>query len=247
VIPVLQVSDGYLVKTARFSKRRYVGDPVNAVKIFNDKQADELMICDIEATRRSTGPDFRFLESIASEALMPVGYGGGIRSVPDAKRILELGIEKIIVNTIMRADPAVVGEISRAVGSQSVIASVDARRDRDGTYNACIRGGRIPAGSKAADFAREAVALGAGELLVTSIDQDGTGSGYEIELIRRVAKAVSVPVVAFGGASTDADFSEALRAGASAVAAGSRFVFYGKYRAVLITYPDAKTIRSLNN
>ena len=238
VIPVLQISDGYLVKTVKFSKLRYVGDPINAVKIFNDKQADELMICDIDATRDSVSPNFKLLESIASEAFMPLGYGGGVRSVLDAKRILELGIEKVILNTVLRTDPAEVGEISRAVGSQSVIASVDARRDRDGTYQTFIRGGRTPARAEAADFARAAIALGAGELLVTSIDRDGMGSGYEVELIRHVAKAVSVPVVALGGAATDADFPQALQAGASAVAAGSKFVFYGKYRAVLITYSN---------
>jgi imidazole glycerol-phosphate synthase subunit HisF len=236
VIPVLQVSDGYLVKTVKFSKPRYVGDPINAVKIFNDKQADELIICDIDATGGPVSPDFKLLESIASEAFMPVGYGGGVCSVLDAKRILELGIEKVIVNTILRTDPEKVREISRAVGSQSVVASVDARSRRDGTYHTFIRGGRTPARTEAADFARQAVALGAGELLVTSIDRDGTGTGYEVELIRHVAKAVSVPVVALGGAATDKDFSQALQAGASAVAAGSRFVFYGKYRAVLITY-----------
>jgi imidazole glycerol-phosphate synthase subunit HisF len=238
VIPVLQMSDGYLVKTVKFSKPRYIGDPINAVKIFNDKQADELMICDIDATRGSVAPNFKLLESIASEAFMPIGYGGGVRSVLDAKRILELGIEKVIVNTVLRTDPAEVAEISRAVGSQSVIASIDARRDRDGTYRTFIRGGRTRTRAKATDFAREAVALGAGELLVTSIDRDGTGSGYEVELIRHVANVVSVPVVALGGAATDADFREALQAGASAVSAGSRFVFYGKYRAVLITYSN---------
>lgn len=241
VIPILQISDGYLVKTVKFSKPRYVGDPINAVKIFNDKQADELMICDIDAARGSVGPNFRLMESIASEAFMPVGYGGGVRSVRDAKRILELGIEKVILNTVLRTDPTEVSEISRAVGSQSVIASVDARRDRDGTYHTFIRGGRTPVRAEAADFAREAVALGAGELLVTSIDRDGTGSGYEVELIRHVAKAVSVPVVALGGAATNADFSKALQAGSSAVAAGSKFVFYGKYRAVLITYSNPLT------
>ena len=247
VIPVLQISDGYLVKTRNFSNPRYVGDPINAVKIFNDKQADELMICDIEATRRSGRPDFKLLESIASEAFMPVGYGGGVRSLSDARRVFELGIEKIIINTVLRTDPAVVSEIAGVAGSQSVVASVDARKGRDGTYNAFVNGGRVSAGSKAADFAHEAVALGAGELLVTSIDRDGTGSGYAIELVNCIATEVSVPIVSLGGAATNADFSEALRAGTSAVAAGSRFVFYGKYRAVLITYPDPLAIKLLDS
>jgi imidazole glycerol-phosphate synthase subunit HisF len=247
VIPVLQISDGYLVKTTKFAKPRYVGDPINALKIFNDKQVDEVIVCDIDATRRSSVPDFRFLESIASEAFMPVGYGGGVRTASDAKRILELGMEKVIINSALQTDSAAVSEIASTVGTQSVVASIDAKRSFLGKYSAYIQNARTPLGIDAATFAREAVALGAGEIIVTSIDREGTGSGYDTELIRQVAMAVSVPVVALGGASTDSDFAQALEAGASAVAAGSRFVFYGKHRAVLITYLTPSAIQSFMN
>jgi imidazole glycerol-phosphate synthase subunit HisF len=245
VIPLLQISDGYLVKTTRFTSPRYVGDPINAVKIFNDKQVDELIICDIDAARRSSAPDYGLLESIASEAFMPVGYGGGIHRVSDAKRILEIGMEKVILNSALRRHPVAVSEIASAVGSQSVVASIDVRKRWRGNYDACIESGQTSLGLDAAKFAQEAVSLGAGEVIVTSIDRDGTRSGYDAALIRRVAHAVPVPVIAFGGAATDADFAEALSAGASAVAAGSRFVFHGKHQAVLITYPPPEVIRSL--
>jgi imidazole glycerol-phosphate synthase subunit HisF len=245
VIPVLQVSDRYLVKTTKFTKPRYVGDPINAVKIFNDKQVDELIVCDIDATRRSSAPDYHLLESIASEAFMPVGYGGGIRRVSDAKRVLEIGIEKVILNSTLRTDPAAVGEMASMLGSQSVVASIDARKNRRGCYEAYIESGQTSLCLDAAKFAKQAVGLGAGEVIVTSIDRDGTGVGYDLELIRSVAYSVSVPVVALGGAATDSDFAEALGAGASAVAAGSRFVFHGKHHAVLITYAAPEVIQSL--
>jgi cyclase len=245
VIPVLQISDGYLVKTTNFAKPRYVGDPINAVKIFNEKQVDELIICDIDASRQSSDPDFRLLEAIASEAFMPVGYGGGVCRASDAKRVLELGMEKVVINSAFGTDPEAVSEIASAVGSQSVVASIDAKRGKSGKYTAFIQSARTSLGVDAAAFAREAVALGAGEIIVMSIDREGTGSGFDTELIRQVATAVSVPVVALGGASTDADFAEALHAGASAVAAGSRFVFYGKHQAVLITYLSPSVIQSL--
>jgi imidazole glycerol-phosphate synthase subunit HisF len=246
VIPVLQISDGYLVKTTRFAKPRYVGDPINAVKIFNDKQVDELIICDIDASRGSSDLDFKFLESIASEAFMPVGYGGGIHSAADARRILEIGVEKIVMNSVLSTDPAVVAEIVASVGSQSVVASIDVKKNLRGRYIAFIQSARTSLGVDPVAFARDAVALGAGEIIVTSIDREGTGSGYDVELIRQVAVSVSVPVVALGGAATDADFVNALGAGASAVAAGSRFVFHGKHQAVLITYPAPSVIRSLS-
>jgi imidazole glycerol-phosphate synthase subunit HisF len=245
VIPVLQISDGYLVKTTKFSRPRYVGDPINAVKIFNDKQVDELIICDIEATRRSASPDYDLLESIASEAFMPVGYGGGIRHVADAKRILEMGMEKVILNSVLRRDPGSVIEIASAVGSQSVVASIDVRKSRRGHYDACIESGRTSLRVGAERFAQEALSLGVGEIIVSSIDRDNTGFGYDTALIHRIARTVPVPVIALGGAATDADFAEALKAGASAVAAGGRFVFHGRHRAVLITYPSPEIICSL--
>jgi cyclase len=245
VIPVLQLSDGYLVKTTKFAKPRYVGDPINAVKIFNDKEVDELMLVGIDVTRRNASPDFDLLESVASEAFMPVSYGGGLRTLDDALRVLEIGIEKVVLNTALRTHPDAVSEMVRVAGSQSVVASVDARRSLFGGLNTFIRSGNTQVGISPASMARQAQALGVGEVVVSSIDREGSRSGYDVELIREVAEAVTVPVVALGGAGTPGDFERALDAGASAVAAGSMFVFHGKHQAVLITYPSPEQVLSL--
>jgi imidazole glycerol-phosphate synthase subunit HisF len=245
VIPVLQLGDGYLVKTTRFDNPRYVGDPINAVKILNDKQVDELIICDVGASKSGSQPDLRLLSEIASEAFMPVGYGGNVRSASMARRIVDLGIEKIIVASALTDDPVAVGEMASALGTQSILASVDSRRSVVRRLSVYVGSGRRPTHLSPVEFARDAIALGAGEVLVTSIDREGTGNGYDLELITLVAGSLGVPVIALGGAATDDDFRAALDAGASAVAAGARFVFHGKRRAVLITYPDPRAIAAL--
>ena len=246
VIPVLQLSGGFLVKTTRFGQPMYVGDPINAVKIFNDKGADELILCDIDATAGRSPIDYGLLEDIASEAFMPVGYGGAVADADIARRVIGLGMEKVVVNTLFDRDPDRVDAIAAAIGSQSVVASVDVQRGLLGRRSARVAGGTAEAAQRdPVEFAKAAVAHGAGEVLVHSVDRDGAMSGYDLDAVRAIAEAVPVPVVALGGAGTDADFSEALRAGASAVAAGSRFIFHGKRRAVLITYPDQGVIRTL--
>jgi cyclase len=245
LIPVLSIRDGYLVKTTKFGRSEYIGDPINAVKIFNDKHVDELIICDIDASRTRAEPDYELLESIASEAFMPVGYGGGLTSVDAAVRVLGLGLEKVILGTVLKSDPSFVSELASAVGSQSIVASVDVRRSLLGKYSVHVLSGKEPTGMDPAVWSARAVAAGVGEIIVSSIDRDGTQSGYDLDLVSRVAGAVDVPVVALGGARGLADFREALGAGASAVAAGSLFVHHGKRRAVLITYPDAEEIARL--
>lgn len=241
---MLQLDGGYLVKTTKFSKPTYVGDPINAVKIFNDKTVDELVITDIGATRGSA-IDFRLLADIASEAFMPLGYGGGLRTVEDAVQILGLGYEKVIVNSAAGSGPGLISRLADAVGSQSVVVSVDAKRTLRHRHVAYVDGGRRSTGFTVAEWAQRAVAAGAGEVLVHSIDRDGTGSGFDEELIRDVAEAVDVPVIALGGANSMADFAQALAVGASAVAAGNFFVFQGKYRAVLLSYPSASQLQEL--
>lgn len=245
VIPVLLVSDGYLVKPHRFGKERYIGDPINAVKIFNEKQVDELVICDIDASPQGTGVNFALIEDIASEAFMPVAYGGGVASVDDAKRIVSIGIEKVVLNSVVDRAPHVVTEISDALGGSSTVVSIDARKRMTGGYDAYSLRGTIKSGLTPVDAARRAENLGAGEIILQSIDRESTFSGYDAKLIAAVVGEVSVPVIALGGASGMPDFVEALGAGAAAVAAGSMFVLNGKHRAVLITYPTPAEVQSL--
>lgn len=237
-IPCLLLKDGGLVKTRRFAEPRYVGDPINAVRIFNDKGADELVFLDISATGRGTGPDFALLADIASEAFMPFSYGGGITSVDHVRRLYALGVEKVIINTAVADRPELLREAIALGGSSGVVASMDVKRNWRGRYGVWVDGGRRDTGRDPVEYARELERLGAGELLLNSIDRDGVMEGYDLELIRRVSGAIGIPVVAAGGAGQLADFREAVKSGAAAVAAGSMFVFHGKHRAVLITYPE---------
>jgi len=245
VIPVLLVSDGYLVKPVKFRGDKYIGDPINAVRIFNEKQVDELVICDIDATTKGSGVNYTLLEEIASEAFMPVGYGGGVTDAEQARRITGIGIEKVILNTVAFDRPEAVREISSALGSSSTVVSVDAKRRFTGGWDAYVARGSRKTGLSPSEAAARAQQLGAGEVLVSSIDRESTFEGYDTRLISSVAEAVSVPVIALGGASAFADFAPALDAGASAVAAGSMFVLNGKHRAVLISYPSPADVRSL--
>lgn len=245
VIPVLLVSDGYLVKPTRFGKPVYIGDPINAVKIFNDKEVDELIVCDIDATRTGSGINYGLIEDIASEAFMPVGYGGGVDSAEAAERIVSFGIEKVVLGSVIHSRPETVTDIAESIGSQSTVVSVDARKKLGGRYETLVTNGTVKTGLDPVSLARRAAQLGAGEVVLSSIDREGTFSGYDLGLVRSVAEAIDVPLVALGGAAELGDFRQALDAGASAVAAGSMFVLNGKHRAVLITYPRPAEIQSL--
>lgn len=245
VIPCLLLCGGGLVKTVKFGKQRYIGDPINAVRVLNDKEVDELMFLDIDATRSGAGPNFELLADIASEAFMPFGYGGGITNLSQVKHLFRLGIEKVVINTAAVRTPSLVTEIASFAGSSSVVVSMDVRRNFLGKYSVCIDNGREALRSDPITHALDMEKHGAGEILVNSIDRDGTYAGYDLELIQRVSAAVSVPVISSGGASCLQDFRDAVRSGASAVAAGSLFVFHGKHRAVLITYPDYGTLLQL--
>lgn len=245
VIPVLLVSDGYLVKPVKFAGSRYIGDPINAVRIFNEKQVDELMVCDIDASVKGTGVNYSLIEDIASEAFMPVGYGGGVSTAAEAERIVSIGIEKVILNTIVNYSPEIVTEISGTLGASSTVVSVDVRKKLSGGYGVYVARGTRKTSLNPVETALRAVRLGAGEVLLSSIDREGSFSGYDLKLIESVAEAVDVPVIALGGASSVDDFRVALGAGASAVAAGSMFVLNGKHRAVLITYPSPNEMQGL--
>lgn len=245
VIPVLLVSDGYLVKPVKFRGEKYVGDPINAVRIFNEKQVDELVICDIDASSKHSGVNYGLIEEIASEAFMPVGYGGGVTSADEARRITGIGLEKVIVNTAAVEHPETITEISNALGASSTVVSVDARKKLTGGWDTYVRRGSKKVGVEPSDLARRAQQLGAGEIVISSVDREGTFSGYDLKLVESVAAAVTVPVVALGGAGSFDDFAPAIAAGASGVAAGSMFVLNGKHRAVLLSYPTPAQVRSL--
>ena len=238
IIPCLLLRGSGLVKTTRFKDPKYVGDPINAIKIFNDKEVDELMLLDITASKENRGPAFSVIEEVASECFMPLAYGGGIRSVEEARRILKLGVEKVVFNTIAWKEPAVLRAASREFGAQAVVASIDVRRKLFGRYEVYVDGGTRAMGVDPVEYAQRLEDTGVGEIFLTSIDRDGTMMGYELELIAKVTEAVGVPVIAAGGAGSVHDFGVAVReGGADAVAAGAMFVFHGPHRAVLITYP----------
>jgi cyclase len=248
VIPCLLLSNGGLVKTRKFKNPVYVGDPINAIRIFNDKEVDELVLLDIKASLEKRGPNFDLLSEIASECFMPFAYGGGITSIDQIRTLLRLGIEKVILNTALNQDPAFVREAVATFGSQAITASIDVRRKFFGKQEVMTLAGSQATGLDPVVAACNAEKLGVGEILLTSIDAEGSMSGYDVDLLAKVSQSVSVPVIASGGAGKLEDFRSAVREGhASAVSAGSMFVFYGPHRAVLITYPQYRTLCELFN
>ena len=239
VIPVLLVRRGGLVKTCRFGEARYVGDVLNAVKIFNDLRADEIIVLDIDATREKRAISPRLVKDIGNEANMPLAVGGGIRSLPQIRELLAMGTEKVVIGTKAIEDVEFVREASRHFGSSTIVACIDVRRSLLGAPRVCSRGMSLRLHDAPVALARRLEASGVGEIIVQSIDRDGTLSGYDLELIRSVSDAVSVPVVALGGAGSVHHLSKAYVEGhASAVAAGSLFVFHGRRQGVLINYPE---------
>lgn len=245
VVPVLLLRDGLLVKTRAFRRPVYVGDPINAVRIFNDKEVDELVVLDMDPPRTGAAPRFSLLEEIAGEAFMPVAYGGGVASVDTAQRLVGLGMEKIVV-TSAALETGLVRRLTEVLGSQAVIGGVD-YRERRGRRVAYTDGGRKRTRRSATEQCETLVEQGVGELLLQAIDRDGSMGGMDHEFVSSVAGAVPVPITAVGGAGSVADLAAALRAGASAVGAGSMLVFHGKHRAVLITYPDRRLIAEVLN
>lgn len=245
VIPSLLLTDGGLYKTVRFAKPSYVGDPVNAIRIFNEKEVDELMVLDISASKHGKGPDFVMIEQIAGECFMPLCYGGGVRSVEDARRLFALGVEKVCLQTAALEDLAIVTEIAGRFGSQSVMVSCDVRRGWLGAWKMVASSTGRDCRAEWSRFIASAAEAGAGEILLTAVDRDGTMSGMDLDLIREGASKVSVPLVAAGGAGSLADIQAAADAGASAVGVGAFFVYHGPRRAVLITYPRQSELRLL--
>jgi cyclase len=244
VIPALLLKGQGLVKTVKFNEPKYLGDPINIVRIFNDKEVDELVLLDITATPENRGPQFDLLKNIAGEAFIPLAYGGGIRSMDDVRKLLSIGIEKLIMNTSAVETPSLVREVADHAGSQAAVVSMDVKKGLLGKYEVFTHCGQKKTGLDPVKHAIEMEKMGAGEIIINSIDRDGTMQGYDLDLVRKVADSVRVPVVACGGAGNLSHVSEVIKQGhASAAAAGSIFVFQGPLRGVLISYPTPKELR----
>jgi cyclase len=235
--------DRGLVKTVKFGNPRYLGDPMNAVKIFNNKGVDELCILDIHASKDKRGPDFEYLKDIAGEAFMPMSYGGGISDIKEIEKLFYIGYEKVILNTSFVKCPSLVEEAVKLAGSQSIVVSIDVKKEHFGKRYCYIQDGSVKIKESPVTQAKKAEALGAGEILLTSMTFDGTMQGYDLELVKQITDAVRIPVIACGGAKDTADLKKVLEeGGAHAAAAGSLFVYYGRQKAVLITAPEEEEL-----
>ena len=240
IIPCLSINTQHdLIKTVNFKNPRYLGDPINAVKIFNEKGVDELCILDIAASQENRGPMFDYLKDIASEAFMPLSYGGGITDLNQIKHIFQLGYEKVIINTAFYTTPDLITQAANHAGSQSIVVSIDVKNEFLGKRSCYMCDGTKKIKMTPMEAAQKAEMLGAGEILLNSINNDGTMQGYDIDLIKSIGNAVHIPVIACGGAKNIDDLAKALHIGnAHAVSAGSLFVYYGDEKAVLITVPS---------
>ena len=242
IIPCILVKNGALVKTKGFDCPKYVGDPLNTVKIFNEKTVDELIVADISATVSSKEPDFSMIQSLAAQCRMPLCYGGGITGIEHVERIISLGVEKIALGNAAYQTPDLISEAAKRLGSQSVVAVLDVKKSASGDgYDVYTHNGKKNTGRNATSLAKEFQSMGAGELLINSIENDGAMTGYDFDLIREIHDAVSLPITALGGAASMSDCLELFKKfGVIGAAAGSMFVFKGKFKAVLIQYPTVE-------
>lgn len=246
IIPCLLVKNKGLVKTIKFSDPTYIGDPINAVRIFNEKEVDELMVMDIDATAYKHEPDYKMIELLASECRMPLCYGGGIKTLEQAQTIFSLGVEKIAISSLAVEQPELVTKIAERVGSQSVVVVMDVKKNLLGGYEIHTQNGKSSTGKNPVEFAALMEKLGAGEIVLNSIDQDGVMKGYDIDLISKVRESISLPMTVLGGAGSLDDISLLInKFGIIGASAGSLFVFKGIYRAVLINYPNPVKKESL--
>ena len=248
IIPLLLVKDKGLVKSVNFSDYKYVGDPINAVRIFNEKKVDELMMIDIDATKFGKKPNFDMISIWANECRMPLCYGGGIKNLEDAEKIFSLGVEKVALSSIVISNPEIVKEISNNVGSQSVVVVLDVKKNFFGKYDVYTHNGEVSTKVNLFNFIIELENLGAGEIVINSIDRDGLMNGYDIPLVRKIRKSVSIPITILGGAGSHNHIKELIKEfkiiGAGA---GSLFVFKGVYKAVLINYPSNEEKNKIYN
>ena len=242
IIPCLLVQDGGLVKTIKFKNAKYVGDPINAVRIFNEKEADELIVLDIDASVNNTEPDYEMIRHIAKECRMPLCYGGGIKTLEQAEKIIALGVEKIALSSVVVDNPYLIVEISKKLGQQSVVVVLDVKKSiLSNNYTVWSHNAKNNTKKNVSKMIRQVQKLGVGELVLNFVDFDGTGKGYPILAVQELKRQIKVPLTIMGGAKTLEDMGDAVKkCGLIGVAAGSLFVFKGNYRAVLINYPELK-------
>lgn len=245
VIPCLLLHNGGLVKTTKFANPKYVGDPINAIRIFNDKEVDELIVLDISASKEGCEPNYELLEQLAGECFMPLCYGGGIRTIEQAQKLFALGIEKVSLQSAVIGDTSLITKISKQFGSQSVVVSVDVKKNWMGKRSLYVSATGKVSSPYWMHSIQQAVSAGAGEVMLNAVDRDGLMQGMDIDLIREASSALGVPLIAVGGVGCLVDIKAAVDAGASAVAAGAFFVFYGPHRAVLISYPGYQELEEL--
>lgn len=240
IIPCLLVKDKGLVKTVKFLSPKYIGDPINAVRIFNEKQVDELVVLDITATSNGVAPDYKMIEYLAAESQMPLCYGGGIKNVSQAKTIINLGVEKVALSSIIFENPRFVTELADVIGKQSIVAVLDVKRSFfNGSYLIYTHNAKINTGKCPVRLSKELQDLGVGEIMLNSIDNDGQMKGYDLTLVKKVRENIQVPMTILGGAGSLDDISDLIKSfGTIGAAAGSLFVFKGSYKAVLINYPS---------
>jgi imidazole glycerol-phosphate synthase subunit HisF len=244
IIPILLLKGTGLYKTLKFKEPKYIGDPLNAVKIFNDKEVDELIILDITASLENKKPNYELLYQMAGECFMPLGYGGAVSTIEEIRKLISMGIEKVSINS-NAVDLNFIREAADVFGSSTIVVSMDVKKNFWGKYEVYTKSGTNNTKREAAKFAVEINKAGAGELLVNSIDRDGVMQGYDLDLIKSISGEIDIPLIACGGAGELVHFKQAVDSGASAVAAGSMFVFHGKHRAVLISYPEQSEINTL--
>ncbi len=245
VIPCLLLANEGLVKTINFKNPSYVGDPINAVKIFNDKEVDELILLDIDASKKSREPYYELVQNIVSEAFMPIAYGGGVKTVAQAKKLVESGVEKIVINTAALINCSLVKELVAYFGSSSTVVSIDIKKNWLGQYKLYNHTKHAFVKKSWQMHIQEMVDLGAGEIFITDVSQEGTFKGYNLDLIGEATAMIDVPLIACGGAGTIEHMQQAVKAGASAVAAGSMFVYMGKHRAVMVNYPKYELLEGI--
>lgn len=240
IIPCLLVKNGGLVKTVQFDSPKYVGDPLNAVRIFNEKEVDELFVIDIDATAQNREPNYQLIQNLAGECRMPLCYGGGVKTVEQIQRIVGLGVEKVSFSSSAVITPNLISEAAEKVGSQSVVVVIDVRKSGFlRKHEVYTHNGMKKTGLNPIDFARKVQKLGAGEVVINSIERDGHMKGYDLHLVQEIREAINLPLTVLGGAGSLEDISGLIqRFGTIGAAAGSLFVFKGKYRAVLINYPS---------
>jgi len=240
IIPCLLVQDKGLVKTVNFKNPKYVGDPINAVRIFNEKEVDELMVIDIDATIEKREPDYRMIENLAAECRMPLAYGGGVTTSDQVQRIIQLGVEKVAISSAAIENPKLLSEAAERVGNQSVVVVLDVKkRFLGGKYEVFTHNGQKATGKHPLELALQMEKMGAGEIIINSIDQDGMMKGYDLNLVEKIRDSLRIPLTVLGGAGSLHDIGQLIKKfGAIGAAAGSLFVFKGIYKAVLINYPN---------